>query len=104
MSKEKISTLTIDDTQYETNLSVNYLRRTGFKWKDNKKLLAFIPGVIKDISVKKGDRITSGQKLLILEAMKMQNIVASTIDGTIKSVNVKLGQAVAKNEVLIELA
>ncbi|MDP4116895.1 MAG: acetyl-CoA carboxylase biotin carboxyl carrier protein subunit [Bacteroidota bacterium] len=103
MSKDKPTTLTIDDTQYETNFSVNYLRRTGFKRKDNKKLLAFIPGAIKSISIKKGDKITAGQSLLILEAMKMQNIVTSTIDGTIKSVNVKQGQTVTKNEVLIEL-
>lgn len=63
----------------------------------------FIPGTILDIYVKKGDKIEIGDKLYVLEAMKMKNEVLSPVEGTVKNINVKVGQRVSKNEVVLEI-
>src|SRR3989339_1969000 len=42
-----------------------------------------LPGVILEVVVKEGDSVKKGQKLLILEAMKMENVIESSADGKI---------------------
>ncbi|MCL4139960.1 UNVERIFIED_CONTAM: hypothetical protein GTU68_044878 [Idotea baltica] len=61
-----------------------------------------MPGLIIDISVTKNQEVKENQPLLILEAMKMENIITSPKDGIIKSISVKKGDAVEKNQLLIE--
>jgi biotin carboxyl carrier protein len=61
-----------------------------------------MPGLIIDMKVKAGDTVKAGDQLLILEAMKMENILKSSGDGVVKSVKVKKGDTVEKNQVLIE--
>jgi len=62
-----------------------------------------MPGLVLAIKVQEGDTIEKGSPLVILEAMKMENIIKSTGGGVIKKVKVKEGQAVEKNELLIEV-
>ena len=61
-----------------------------------------MPGLIIDLKIKEGDRVSAGDPLVILEAMKMENIIKAPGDATVKSVKVKLGEGVEKNQVLIE--
>jgi len=61
-----------------------------------------MPGLIIAMKVKDGDVVKAGDPLLILEAMKMENIIKAPGDATVKSVLVNLGQGVEKNQVLIE--
>lgn len=61
-----------------------------------------MPGLIIDMKVKAGDTVKAGDPLLILEAMKMENILKSPGEGVVKSVKVKKGDTVEKNQVLIE--
>lgn len=61
-----------------------------------------MPGLIIDMKVKAGDTVKAGDQLLILEAMKMENILKSSGEGVVKSVKVKKGDTVEKNQVLIE--
>jgi biotin carboxyl carrier protein len=61
-----------------------------------------MPGLIIDLKVKDGDQVKAGDPLLILEAMKMENIIKSPGDATVKSVKVRMGEGVEKNQVLIE--
>jgi biotin carboxyl carrier protein len=96
----KIKSVVIDDSVYETELTKKFVNRKKYKPADNKRLEAFIPGLIQKVYVKVGAKIKKGDKLLILEAMKMQNNVISQIDGTILSV-VDEGKIVKKNELLI---
>ena len=69
----------------------------------NMAIKAPLPGTIITVLVKPGDKVAMGQKLLTMEAMKMENNVLSEKDGTIRLVNVKPGQTVAQNETLVEI-
>lgn len=68
-----------------------------------KKLTAPLPGVILKLNVKEGDEVKTGDNLLVLEAMKMENTVLAESSGTIKSINVKEGQNVLQGDVLLEI-
>ena len=62
-----------------------------------------MPGKVLSINVKAGDAVKSGDVLLILEAMKMQNEIMAPADGTVSDVRVSAGQTVATGEVMIVL-
>lgn len=61
-----------------------------------------MPGLVLNILVGEGTEVKKGDALLVLEAMKMENILKSPADGKVKKVAVKKGMAVEKNQVLIE--
>ncbi len=61
-----------------------------------------MPGLIIDLKVQAGSTVKAGDALLILEAMKMENIIKSSGEGIVKHVKVKKGDSVEKGEVLIE--
>lgn len=61
-----------------------------------------MPGLIIDLKVKVGDEVKAGDQLLVLEAMKMENILKSPGNGTVKAVKVEKGNSVEKGQVLIE--
>lgn len=66
-------------------------------------LVAPMPGLVVRINVKVGDQVQSGQPLVVMEAMKMENELRSTSAGTVRSVRVESGAAVEKGTVLVEL-
>lgn len=94
--------LIIDDTVYETNLSKKFMNRKKYEPPAQDKIYSAIPGVIKKIYVKEGDIINRDDRLLILEAMKMENSVRSHLEGKIKKIHVTEGVKVMKNQLLIE--
>lgn len=63
-----------------------------------------LPGTILDVHVNVGDTVKSGDKLITLEAMKMENIINSDKGGTVASVNVKKGDPVMEGDILIEIS
>ena len=67
------------------------------------QIVAPIPGVVLSLEVKVGDTIKVGDRLVVLEAMKMENNIVSEKAGTITAVNVSVGQQVLQNEIMIEL-
>lgn len=71
--------------------------------KQIKEIKAPMPGLVVEISVIAGQAVKEGDKLLILEAMKMENSIIIHADGIIKNVSVIAGQAVEKGQVLVEL-
>jgi len=66
-------------------------------------VLAPMPGLILDIMVSVGDSVTAGDSLLILEAMKMENVIKAEADGVVKSVALAKGDTVEKNQLIIEM-
>mgnify|MGYP001823940198 CR=1 FL=1 len=95
--------MNVDYFKYKTQLTNKFQKRKLYKAKDPNMVLAFIPCTIRKISVSEGDFVKKGDLLLILEAMKMKNRIVSSIDGVVKQVNVKTGNIVAKDTVLVEL-
>jgi biotin carboxyl carrier protein len=67
-----------------------------------KEIKAPMPGLILDLKVKAGDEVKKGDVVLILEAMKMENIIKAPGDGVVKLVKVNLKDSVEKNQVLIQ--
>ena len=93
---------TVNGITVYTNLTKKYMNRSKWIKPDKKKLVSFIPGTIRDIFVRKGDPVKENDKLLILEAMKMMNIIASPVEGRIKEISVNTGDKVPKGKVMVE--
>ena len=66
-----------------------------------KDLKAPMPGLILSILVKEGDEIKKDDKVMILEAMKMENVLKATGEGKVKAIKVVKGERVEKNHVLV---
>jgi len=62
-----------------------------------------LPGTIIEVYVKAGDTVKTGDKLITLEAMKMENIINSDKSGKVVSVNVKKSDSVMEGDILIEV-
>jgi biotin carboxyl carrier protein len=103
IKNEPLNKFEIDSTFYETRFTPNYLRRKPYEKENLFKITAFIPGIIRKILVQDGKKINAGDQLLILEAMKMENILLSSATGKIKKICVTEGDTVTKNQLLIEL-
>ncbi len=101
--KPRFNSLNIDGVKYRTLLTDTFKKRKPFKEHNPNLLTAFIPGTIVDVYTKKGKKVKEGDILLILEAMKMRNVVMAPHDGYIKVLAVKVGDNVSKNQVMIEL-
>jgi biotin carboxyl carrier protein len=67
------------------------------------EILAPMPGTIIEIQVAPGDEVVEGQELLVLEAMKMENPIVSTVDGKIKEINVNVDDKVATKQVMLTI-
>jgi biotin carboxyl carrier protein len=81
------------------------LSKLGMTELGNKKinqLKSPMPGLILDILVEKGQQIKLGEPIMILEAMKMENIIKAPADVTIKAIKAAKGKPVEKNELLFE--
>lgn len=93
---------TYEGAEYMTLLTKKFTSRKPYVPPDPKKIHAFIPGTIVRLSVKEKSKVHKGETLLSLQAMKMNNNILSTLDGTIKKIHVKKGDVVVKNQLLIE--
>ena len=67
-------------------------------------LRAPMPGLVLRVSVHEGDAVKTGQGIVVLEAMKMENELRAPTAGVIRKVHVTAGDAVAKNALLVEFA
>ncbi|NHZ73056.1 MAG: biotin/lipoyl-binding protein [Nitrospirae bacterium] len=68
------------------------------------KVTAYMPGRVVEVLVQKGDEVTVGQGLVVLEAMKMENEIQAETAGVVKEVFVTAGQPVEGGDPLFELA
>ena len=69
-----------------------------------KPVVAPLPGTINEIKVKVGDKVNTGDTVVVLEAMKMQNNIDAETSGTITSINVNKGDAVMEGDTLVTIA
>jgi acetyl-CoA/propionyl-CoA carboxylase biotin carboxyl carrier protein len=59
-----------------------------------------MPGTVTVVKVSKGDTVTAGQSLLVVEAMKMEHVITAPHDGTVAEIDVAPGSTVAMDQVL----
>jgi biotin carboxyl carrier protein len=71
---------------------------------EGKAVQAPMPGVILEVSVKVGDKVKAGQKVAVLEAMKMENEIDANADGTITAVLVAKGDSVEVDQDIVKIA
>ncbi|MDZ4750843.1 MAG: acetyl-CoA carboxylase biotin carboxyl carrier protein subunit [Flavobacteriales bacterium] len=69
--------------------------------KELKEIKAPMPGLVLDILVNIGDEVEKDNPVIILEAMKMENVIKSSAKGIVKNISATKGNAVEKNQVLI---
>ena len=93
----------LDVTNYKTRLTKKFINRKPWVPHDPKIIRAFIPGTVTSIIVKKGSKVRVGDVLATFEAMKMKNNIVSSIDSVVLNINVKPGDLVTKETVIIEL-
>ena len=67
------------------------------------KVSAPMPGTILDVKVSLGQKVSKGDVVCVLEAMKMENDIPAPCDGIIASINVQKGSTVAANDILISI-
>lgn len=101
--KPKYKTFILDDVKYKTNHSVKFEKRKPYEAPNPGILKSFLPGKILKVAVKVGDEVHRGTELCTLEAMKMENIVRSSVNGKIVKINIEKGVKVPKNEILMEI-
>jgi propionyl-CoA carboxylase alpha chain len=70
----------------------------------SKFLLSPMPGLLADITVQPGQKVVAGERLAVIEAMKMENILTATQDGTVKEVLAKKGESVAVDQPIVSFA
>jgi len=92
----------LENSVYYTEIPDSFKNRKAYKPLNEKELMASIPGTIVEIFVEPGQKVEIGDRILILEAMKMRNKVNSAIQGELKSIKVKIGDVVRKNALLVE--
>lgn len=100
--------LLVNGKRFGTSLSTELdvmLARLGLSALASKKLndlKAPMPGLVLKIPVNIGDHVKKGDPILILEAMKMENVIKSPGEATVKAIRVAAGDKVEKNAVLID--
>ena len=105
---EKTFVIRINNNNYSLQLKDQYdelLQSLGMDSLNNQKeseIKAPMPGRVLDIMLSAGSSVVKGDGVLVLEAMKMENVIKSPTDGVIKKIAVIKDQAVEKNEVLVE--
>jgi biotin carboxyl carrier protein len=105
--EEKTFVIRVNGNKYTVQLKDKYdelLKELGIDNASSKKVKevkAPMPGLVVDVKVKEGDSVKQGDGLLVLQAMKMENIIKSPTEGIIKKVHIKKGDAIEKNQVMI---
>ena len=103
-------TLRIDGVKWSAQVSderMQLLERMGMSVDDgalDRELLAPMPGKVLSIEVEAGTEVAEGDALLILEAMKMENVLKSPRSGRVEQVQAVAGEAVEKGAVLVTFA
>jgi biotin carboxyl carrier protein len=96
------TSITIDDTEYETKVTPKFRTRKQYAAADPKKILCQMPGIVQKIYAVPGQHVSRSDKLLIVESMKMKNDIVAFNDGIVKQVPVSVGMMVVRGQVLAE--
>ena len=107
--EKKTFTIRVNGTVYTVQIKDPFdllLKQLGMESTATYKvnvIKAPMPGLVLKVMVEEGQKVNAGDSILILEAMKMENVIKSPGSGIIKAIKVHAKDAVEKNQVLIEL-
>lgn len=108
-TKEKVMKIKVNQNIYDLEIRDQYdelLKNLGLENLNAnkvKEIKAPMPGLVLKIVVNEGDVVKKGENLLVLEAMKMENMIKAPADVVIQKIKVKSGEKVEKNQLLILL-
>lgn len=100
----------VNGTLYQVGIEDQYdelLKKLGMDTSSANKVLeikAPMPGLVLNVMVTEGQEVNKGDSLLVLEAMKMENIIKSPTGGIVKKILIQKGDKVEKNEILLQFA
>ncbi len=100
--KPELKTFTLWEREYKTLYTKKFEKRKKYEAVNPNKALSFIPGVIQKIHVKEGQKVKKGEPMLVLESMKMMNLVRVPVDGVVAKIYVTTGEKVPKNQLMVE--
>jgi biotin carboxyl carrier protein len=107
--EEKKVTVKINHTEYHVSIRDKYddlLHDLGLdagSAQHAADVKAPMPGLVLSVMVQPGQKIQKGDAIVVLEAMKMENILKAVADGEVKKILVKKGDKVEKNQVMVNL-
>jgi biotin carboxyl carrier protein len=107
-SSEKTFVIRINNSNYSVQLKDQFdellhsLGMDNLNSQQHGEIKAPMPGRVLEVVVSVGAAVTKGDGVLVLEAMKMENVIKSPADGVVKSIAVQNGATVEKGEVLLE--
>jgi len=106
---KKTFSLKINGNFYELKLEdefdqlVNQLGLSAVSAQKVADVKAPMPGLVLEVAAEIGQEVKKGDPLLILEAMKMENVIKSIGEGTVKAIHIKQGEALEKGQLMIEM-
>ena len=101
--KNKVFEIVINNNHYKVQLKDSFdeaLIRLGVEHQEvdkDKAVVSPMPGKVVEVFVGAGDSVDEGDSLIVLEAMKMENIIKATKSGEVKHVYASVGDSVEKN-------
>lgn len=105
-----VSRIKVNGTTYEAETIDKFdelLKSLGMEKGAGSKvneLKAPMPGLVLEISVNVGDQLQKGDRVMVLEAMKMENVIKAPADVTVSSLEIKEGETVEKNQVMVRFS
>ncbi len=100
--KVRCKTLIIHGGKYRTTYTWKFENRKSWIKPDENQIISYIPGTVNDLFIKDGDIVKKGDKMLILEAMKMLNTITAPHDGMIGRIHIAAGDRIPKGYLMIE--
>lgn len=108
-AQAKSFTIRVNGNEYDVAVHDHFdelLEKMGLQSLSGSKvenIKAPMPGLVLEVMVSAGQTVQKGDPVLILEAMKMENVLKAPGDGTVVSVEVSKGNAVEKNAILVRM-
>jgi biotin carboxyl carrier protein len=105
---EDVCTVTLGGLRYRVQVEDEHARRTGeprpsVEEAGEAEVVSPMPGVVVAVLVEAGQEVHSGEGLLILEAMKMENEIRAPRTGVVEAVQATPGQRVSQDDVLVRI-
>lgn len=101
--KKRSKSLVVGGTKYLTQYNKKFENRVKWMNPDRNMIFSIIPGTVIKVFVNPGDKVSEGDSMIILEAMKMRNKVLFPREGTISKVRVREGEKIPRGHLIIEM-